>query len=236
MNRKRLVMLGLLSIALPIVLVACETPVNQGLEITSLEITPLKATPGERATVKVEVSNTADSERTYTMPLAVNGVAEDRTSFTLASGATKTIEFSLVRTEIKNYRVTVGNRELIFEVYQPPPPVFKLSDLKVNPAQVDIGKEVLITVKIANIGGSKGSYTAELKINGSIEKTYTQTIAAADEATLGFFVSRNTPGTYSVALADLTGEFMVTEPVVPIQIPPPVVCPPTQTYDKTSKC
>ena len=236
MNRRRLDTLWLLGLLLAAnLLPACQTTANPGLEVLSLEIIPSKVTQGEKAIVRTEIRNSSESEQTYTVPLMVNGVAEDRTSFTLASGATKIIEFSLVRSEVNNYKVKLGDRELFFEVYQPPPPIFKVSDLKVNPDQVNAGEDVLINIKLANIGGSRGSYTVELKINGSIEKTQTYTLAAGEVSNLGFFVSRSTPGTYSVALAELKSEFVVTEPIIPVEIAPPV-CPPSTKWNPTKKC
>jgi len=126
MNRKRLVTSGFLLIAVSILLVACQAPVNQGMKVTSLEITPLKPTTGQKFTIKAEVKNISDNEQRYEIPLVVNLLVEDSRSFKLAPGTTKTLEFSLWKTELKTYKVSLGDRELTFEIF--PPPVFEASD------------------------------------------------------------------------------------------------------------
>jgi hypothetical protein len=215
----------LVLIAMPSFLQACqEAP--PAFEVLSLDITPPKITTGEKATIEVEIRNSNAKMDTYNVPLMVNGVADDRKSVTLAPGTTELITFVLTRSHAGSYRISVGNKESTLVVEKPLPPDFRLSNLEINPTEVDTGEKVVITARIANVGGTQGSYTAELKVDGVTNQTEKIIIPAGTDYMLVFNISRDLPGTYIVALGDLTGQFVVKEPPRPVGINPPVV-PPT---------
>jgi hypothetical protein len=196
-------------------------------EVLSLDITPPKVITGEKATVEVEIRNNNTEMDTFNVPLMVNGVADDRKSITLAPEATGLITFVLTRNQAGTYRISVGNKESTLAVEKPLPPDFRLSNLEINPTEVDTGENVVITAKIANVGGTQGSYTAELKIDGITNQTEQIIIQAGTDYTLVFKISRDLPGTYTVALGGLTGQFVVKEPYRPVIITPP--CPPSNS-------
>jgi len=215
----------LVSITIPGFLQACQETLPT-FEVLSLDITPPKITIGEKATVEVEIRNSNAKLDTYNVPLMVNGVADDRKSITLAPGATELITFTLTRSHAGSYRISVGNKESTLVVEKPLPPDFRLSNLEINPTEVDTGEKVVITAKIANVGGTQGRYTAELKVDDCTVQTEKIIIPAGTDYMLVFKISRDLPGTYIVALADLTGQFVVKEPPRPVVINPPVM-PPT---------
>jgi len=215
----------LVSITIPGFLQACQETLPT-FEVLSLDITPPKITIGEKATVEVEIRNSNAKLDTYNVPLMVNGVADDRKSITLAPGATELITFMLTRSHAGSYRISVGNKESTLVVEKPLPPDFRLSNLEINPTEVDTGEKVVITAKIANVGGTQGRYTAELKVDDCTVQTEKIIIPAGTDYMLVFKISRDLPGTYIVALGDLTGQFVVKEPPRPVVINPPVM-PPT---------
>lgn len=51
------------------------------------------------------------------------------------------------------------------------PATFKISNLTINPSEVEAGKTVAIIFLITNTGDLAGSYEATLKINGIIAET-----------------------------------------------------------------
>ena len=218
----------LVFIAMPSFLQACqETP--PAFEVLSLDITPAKVTTGEKATVEVEIRNSNAKLDTYNVPLMVNGVADDRKSITLAPGATELITFTLTRSQAGTYRISVGNKESTLVVEKLLPPDFRLSNLEVNPSEVDSGEKVVITAKIANVGGTQGRYTAELKVDDCTVQTEEVTVAAGTDSTLSFGICADLPGTYTVTLGELTGIFMVAVPIQPIPPNNPLSTPPV-TY------
>ena len=185
-------------------------------ETLSLDITPLKVTTGEKATVEVEIRNSNAKMDTYNVPLMVNGVADDRKSVTLAAGDTELVTFILAKSQAGTYRVSVENKEATLVVENPSPPDFRLSGLKINPSEVDTCEKVNVTVKVANVGGTQGEYTAELKIDGITDQTEKITISAGADYMLILEACRGLPGTYAVALGDLAGQFTVKEPPKPV--------------------
>jgi len=109
------------------------------------------------------------------------------------------------------------------------PAAFTVSNLSIQPAQVELGEAVTITVSVANTGGTEGSYTAVLKINGVKEADKSVTIAAGRSQTVSFGVSREEAGSYNIAVDGLTGSFVVVAP--PATFEPIVI---TGSGDKTS--
>ena len=185
-------------------------------ETLSLDIIPPKVTTGEKATIEVEIRNSSAKMDTYNVPLMVNGVADDRKSITLAPGATKSITFILAKSQAGTYRISVGNKEATLVVETPLPPDFRLSGLKINPSEVDTCDKVTVAAKVANVGGTQGSYTAELKIDGITDQTEEITLSAGADYMLILEVCMVLPGTYTVTLGDLTGQITVKEPPTPV--------------------
>jgi uncharacterized protein YfaS (alpha-2-macroglobulin family) len=133
----------------------------------------------------------------------------------------------LTKSQAGTYRIAVGSRETTLVVEKPLPPEFRLSNLEINPAEVEVGDNVVIRAKVANVGGTQGSYTAELKIDGMTKQTEKLTILAGTDYTLVFKVCRCLPGNYIVTLGDLTGQFLVKEAPRPVIGNAPVVFPPS---------
>jgi hypothetical protein len=229
------IILLLLFIAIPGFLQACQETLPT-FEVLSLDITPPKVITGEKATVEVEIRNTNAKMDTYNVPLMVNGVADDRKSVTLAPGATEMITFVLTRSQAGIYRISVGNRKSTLVVEKPLPPDFHLSNLEINPAAAEIGDIIIITAEIANTGGTQGSYVAELKIDGDTYQTEKIIIPAGTDYMLVFKVSADLPGTYPVSLGELTGKFMINEPVRPIQVNNPACPPPAPGSKRSVRC
>jgi hypothetical protein len=146
----------------------------------------------------------------------VNGVADDRKSVTLAPGATELMTFTLSRSHAGNYRISVGNKESTLVVENLLPPDFHLSNLDIKPSKVDSGEKVVITAKISNVGGTQGSYTAELKVDDCTVQTEKVTVAAGADSILSFGICADLPGTYKVTLGELSGTFIVAVPIQPI--------------------
>ena len=94
----------------------------------------------------------------------------------------------------------------------PPPAVFEIVNLTIDPVEVEPGQEVTISAEVSNTGGTEGSYTAELKVDGVIEATKEVTVAAGASQVLVFIISRDTPGTYIVSWDKLSAEFIVAKP------------------------
>ena len=219
-------LLALMSLGL---LQAC-VEAHPSYEVVSLKMTPTKIATGEKVTIEVEVKNINSETDTYNVPLMVDGVADDRKEITLAPGQTELLTFELTRSHTGSYKISVGSKESTLTVQKPSPPDFRLSNLEINPTEVNIGENVVVTAKLTNIGGSQGSYTAELKIDGITNQAEKLIISAGADYMLVFKVSKGLPGTYKVTLGDLSGQFTVNEPPSPVfDIPVAPPCPPSNS-------
>ncbi len=89
------------------------------------------------------------------------------------------------------------------------PATFQVTELVVNPVEVNPGERVDITATVANTGGTKGTYNAELKINNTPEQKIQIAVAAGMNQTLNFSTSRDEPGSYRIAVGELTQELTV---------------------------
>ncbi len=99
----------------------------------------------------------------------------------------------------------------------PVPAAFVTTDLSITPAEVEPNEAVTISVSAANAGGTEGSYTVVLMINGATEAVEIVTIAAGDSQSVSFSVTKEDAGSYSVAIDELSSSFTVTAAAPPLE-------------------
>ena len=90
---------------------------------------------------------------------------------------------------------------------------FQIDGLSIYPAQVYPGGQVVILAKVTNKGGIKGEYIGGLEINNTLEEEKRVILAAGADKTLNFSTFRFEPGTYTVVLGGLKGQFEVLDQV-----------------------
>jgi len=125
---------------------------------------------------------------------------------------------------------------IIAPVPPPPPPsakpvAFSLSKLIIQPLEVEPEEMVTITVSVANTGGTAGSYTVVLDINGAEEQTQSISIAAGGTKQVDLTINREEPSDYVVEVGALEGSFTVT---VPPALPETPVAEPSLPQPKPS--
>jgi PKD repeat protein len=109
--------------------------------------------------------------------------------------------------EIRHAYITVQRPRRI----EPPPQPARLvsSGLVVSPQQVHPNQQVEISVNVANQGGTAGSLSVVLYINGYPEESQTVTVAPGSSHLVIFRVTRAQPGTYQVLVEGASGQFFV---------------------------
>ena len=198
--------------------------------LSSLAVSPAEVAPGEEVNISVSVANTGGREGSYAVVLKINGVKEAEKSVTITAGSSQSVGFSVAKEEAGSYDVVVDGLSGSFTVVAlpaPPPPLapvaFSLSKLSVKPAEVKPNEPVTITVSVANTGGTEGSYTVVLKINGVKEAEKSTTVAAGESQDVSFTpVTKEQAGSYSVDVDGLSATFTVSEvapPVPPVPVP-----------------
>ncbi|MFH1383330.1 MAG: CARDB domain-containing protein, partial [Chloroflexota bacterium] len=92
------------------------------------------------------------------------------------------------------------------------PAEFVIGSLSVTPGTVKPAEQVTISTMVTNIGGSEGTYTVVLKINGAEEARKDVTLAAGKSQTVSFTTTRAEAGSYTVSIDGQTAQFTVTAP------------------------
>jgi len=95
---------------------------------------------------------------------------------------------------------------------------FQISGLSISQSEVEPNQPVTIALNVANVGGVQGTYTATLKVNGTTENTQEVTLAAGENRTVTFLLTKEDAGTQDVEVGGLTGNFSVKTPSTPINL------------------
>ena len=205
------------------------------VRIVSLEADPPQVFTGELVIVRVVVDNPSEGEATRSFTLTLDGEIIEEFTVTLAPGDEQTLSFDITDAEVGTHTVALDIFEDTFTVEErPEPPVpadLVLSpNLIISPSQVEPNEQVTIEAFITNNGGTAGTATAVLSING-VQRGASQqvTVAPGVTATVTFTVTEAEDGIYAVqvAAADGTasGSFTVTAVVI---IEPPPIEPPEE--------
>ena len=180
--------------------------------VSSLNISPVEVNVGETVTISLLVTNAGGMSGSYIVTLKINSVKEADKSVTVAAGGSQTVSFSVTKEEAGSYAVSVDGLSGSFTVLAPA--AFSLSNLTVQPTEVHPKEAVTIVASVVNTGGTEGSYSVVLKINGVKEAEKTVTIAAVSSEIATFSVTKEEPGSYSVTVDGLSGSFTVAAPPV----------------------
>lgn len=216
--------------ALLLPLQACQSASANNFGVLSLEVTPNSVIENDKFTATAVINNASKNEATYIVPVMVNGIADDRTTVILAPGQSQEIHFTLRRAVAGKYEISIGDKSYLILVEKLIPASFELSDLKINMEVANPGEEVVITADVANTGGSEGTYTAELKINGVTEQAEKVVMKPGASFVL-FKVTKTQPGIYTVGIGDLSGKYTVQKPIEIMQL----TAPSSEAQQRTSR-
>ena len=92
---------------------------------------------------------------------------------------------------------------------------FLVTNLSIQPEEVQPNQVVTITVSVANTHDTWGIYSLVLKINGVEEVQKQATVDAGSSQDVSFSLTRENPGSYSVFINGLSGGFTVVAPAPP---------------------
>lgn len=98
------------------------------------------------------------------------------------------------------------------EEITPSPAEFEIISLDITPLEVIAGERVSITAEVKNTGGSEGTYTLSLTIDGVKAQAKVVKIAPRATETVSFTAAKDEPGTYNVQVNDFSGTFRILKP------------------------
>jgi hypothetical protein len=91
------------------------------------------------------------------------------------------------------------------------PAEFEVTSLAVTPIVVEPGQAVTIEVEVKNVGGTEGSHTLVLTVNGVEEETKDVTVKPFVTETAAFTLLRDTSGMYDIEVSGLSETLRVKQ-------------------------
>lgn len=91
------------------------------------------------------------------------------------------------------------------------PAEFEIISMNIKPMEAVAGETVSITAVIENIGGSEGTYAAMLTMDGILIEAKEVAIAPGSSKIVTFSLVEEIPGTYEIAIGNLTSTLTVEE-------------------------
>jgi len=92
---------------------------------------------------------------------------------------------------------------------------FVVENLMIAPSEIKEGETVTISIAVANVGETAGTYTATLVINGVGVETKSITLASGGSGQITFTLTGTALGTCTVGLGGKTGTFTVKPGIIP---------------------
>ena len=89
---------------------------------------------------------------------------------------------------------------------------FTVSDLTINPLEVEVFEPVLVSINVTNIGDDAGEYVANLTINNVLMENQTVLVPGRNSTIAEFTVLEEDEGTYSVEIGGLSGSITFKPP------------------------
>ena len=93
---------------------------------------------------------------------------------------------------------------------------FEVANLTINPFEARLNQPVAISVGVANLGDTSGSYSLSFKINDAVVETKELTISANESQQVMFSVTESIVGSYNVTVGNLSGIFSVASKPTPM--------------------
>ncbi|PVX25902.1 MAG: hypothetical protein CW716_07045, partial [Candidatus Bathyarchaeum sp.] len=187
------------------------------LQLTNLVTSRKEAEVGDSVTVSVTATNIGDEAGEFSLELFVNDQKRETKSIQLDADEIKSVQFEVIENSEGEYTVKLGSLTTSFTITAEAEPVkpaeFQVTDLAVNPSSAIAGETVEISVKVTNVGEESGTYTVNLKIDGTTKDTKEITLAGQVTDTVDFEVTEENAGTHTVEVGSQSETFTIEAPV-----------------------
>lgn|GEM_PF-2801629 len=189
-------------------------PIPATFTVSNIIINPPKIGVGKPVTISADITNSGEVAGNYSAALKIDETILETKKVTIASGETQTVAFSpITRNATGTYTIDVGGQTKTLKVLKSA--AFTVTNIKITPNKVEVGKPVTITADIMNIGEAKETYTISLNINDVEEDSTDVSIEGKATEKVTFTVIKNTVGTYNVTVDEQPGTFVVVPPKQP---------------------
>jgi len=179
--------------------------------VTGLDVVPGVVSVGGEAAVTVTVANLGGVEGVCTVVLEAGGVVSER-DIAVGGGASAAVEFVVPGVAWGVVDIVAGGLSGELRVLRPAE--FECTGLGVEPAVVEEGGSVAVSVGVCNLGEEGGVYVVELEVDGSVFGVEEVALGGGASVTVVFDVEGGV-GVHSVGVGGLEETFTVTSPPEP---------------------
>lgn len=189
-------------------------PTPATFTVSNIIINPSKVGVGKTVTISADITNSGEVAGNYSAALKIDETILETKKVTVTSGETRTVTFSpITKNATGTYTIDVGGQTRAFKVLKSA--AFTVTNIKITPNEVEIGRPVTIAADIINTGEAKETYTVSLNINDVEEDSTDVSIEGKATEKATFTVIKNTVGTYNVTVDEQLGTFVVVPPKQP---------------------
>jgi hypothetical protein len=182
--------------------------------LSDLGISRTQAGIGDPVTVSVTTTNIGDLQGTFDLELFVNNQLAQTKTITLLEKESSTQYFEVGQSLEGEYVVKLGDLSPVsFRVTSDADPVkpaeFRMSSLVVSPSSALVDEVVQISVRVSNVGEESGTYNTRLYIDDVLSQTKSVNLPGGATTTVVFETTQTNPGTYNVAIEELSDTFTI---------------------------
>ena len=132
-------------------------------EVSNLVVSPTEVNPGQVVTISCLVTNISSEAGSYTVKMGGDFVSEQ--SVYLAPGESKSVSFEVTPSVAKTYSVSVDGLHGSFVATTVPVADIRVENLRIEPAETEVGTPVSISVDVTNYGTAAGSRTITCNVS-----------------------------------------------------------------------
>lgn len=190
------------------------------LNVTSLQCSPDRVSPGGQVTCSVTVDNTGNATDATEIELKgapANGSGQVSLETTgtgdIEAGASTTVEVTWTPSEDTpkgEWTLSIGDLESVVEIGTSP---VALTDLTVEPASVSPGGTVTVTVTLRNEGQESAEASVPVEVDGSVRETISVNIGVGETQTLETSIQMGeSTGDRTISAGSASATVTVSEP------------------------
>lgn len=178
--------------------------------VTNTSVSETTAFVGEPIEVRATVGNESDREDTLYAELRVDRMIVDTKGVTVAAGDTASVTFTRAFDTPGEYRLSVNDAAAGTVTVERRPAAFEVETAPL-PGSVRVGTPIEVTARIANVGGQRGSFRAELRVDETVVDTREVTLAPGEAASVTFAHAFERPGEYRLGVNDAAAGTVTAE-------------------------
>lgn len=107
------------------------------------------------------------------------------------------------------YYTQITSKPDVSSTSQPKAAEFFVSNLTINPTQVEVGQPVKVSVNVTNLGQQDGNYSVDIQVNNAYQDSKEIELSGGQNTNVAFTLTESDSGTYVVSIGNLTTTFKV---------------------------